>query len=74
MNLSPNCSTIDEHPGEPLDKLVEPYVAQVGMYKLIFESLVPTVIAFFIGPWSDTYGRRPLMILPLIGEITTNLT
>lgn len=66
MNL-PNCSNIDTHPGEPLDKLVEPYVAQVGMYRLIFESVVPTIIAFFIGPWSDTYGRRPLLILPLIG-------
>lgn len=59
---------MDTHPGGPSEKIVQPYVANLGMYKLIMESIVPTVTSFFIGPWSDTYGRRPIMIFPLLGD------
>ena len=33
----------------------------------------PIIFSLFVGPWSDKYGRRYLIILPLSGYIVINL-
>lgn len=63
-----NCSSIDTQSGGSIEKEVQPYVAELGMYRMILESLPPTLMAFFIGSWSDTYGRRPILIACIIGS------
>lgn len=73
MDLKINCSSMDTESGGPEEKMVQSYVTTLNMYKLLIESLVPAILAFFIGPWSDTYGRRPLMMAPLIGYGLNNI-
>ncbi|KAK3907877.1 Proton-coupled folate transporter [Frankliniella fusca] len=67
MKLPINCTDMETESGGPYEKEIQPYVATIGMYKLIYETVPPAIMSFFIGSWSDTYGRKPLMIAPLIG-------
>lgn len=67
MKLPINCTEMESQSGGPYEKQIQPYVATIGMYKLIFETVPPAIMSFFIGSWSDTYGRKPLMLAPLIG-------
>ncbi|CAH2042464.1 unnamed protein product, partial [Iphiclides podalirius] len=46
---------------------VQKYEAFVSMAKLIIESLAPAVLSLFLGVWSDTHGRKPLVVWPLLG-------
>ena len=34
---------------------------------LFLKGIPPIIFALFIGPWSDQFGRKMLMIVPLIG-------
>lgn len=37
-------------------------------------SIVPgLLISFFAGPWSDINGRKPLLIMPLVGDVFSYL-
>ena len=40
---------------------------------LFVKAIPPIIFALFIGPWSDKFGRRYLIILPLIGYIAYNI-
>ena len=43
-------------------------VYQQMTYAVLFIKGVPPILfVLFIGPWSDRFGRKPLMIVPLIG-------
>lgn len=65
-----NCTIIVEtQSGGQIEKIVQPYVTNLSMYKTIIESFVPAILAFFIGPWCDVYGRRPLLVLTLLGNL-----
>lgn len=41
------------------------------MVRSVTEALIPALLIFFIGPWSDTNGRRPLILLSLTGRLQT---
>uniref|UniRef100_A0A1B6FAS2 Major facilitator superfamily (MFS) profile domain-containing protein n=1 Tax=Cuerna arida TaxID=1464854 RepID=A0A1B6FAS2_9HEMI len=47
--------------------LVQEHVADVSMARTMIEAFVPALFSLFIGPWSDTNGRRPLMLLSVAG-------
>ncbi|XP_012057927.1 PREDICTED: proton-coupled folate transporter-like [Atta cephalotes] len=51
--------------------LAQPYVANILMGKSFIESIIPSFLMLFLGPWSDKYGRKPLM---LSGYISVSLT
>ena len=36
--------------------------------KPIVESLIPMILCLFLGPWSDKYGRKKIILFPFIGE------
>lgn len=40
---------------------------------MFVKGVPPIIFALFIGPWSDKFGRRYLIILPLIGYIAYNI-
>ena len=63
------CDDIDSPDNEEEDIAVQTRVSELKMYISILESLPCSVVTLFIGPWSDKNGRKPLMILPLIGTI-----
>ncbi|XP_067630532.1 probable peptidoglycan muropeptide transporter SLC46 isoform X2 [Eurosta solidaginis] len=46
---------------------VQPYVANLFMLRTLLESIVPALCGVFIGSWSDHYGRKPLLIISMIG-------
>ncbi|XP_014612074.1 PREDICTED: proton-coupled folate transporter-like isoform X1 [Polistes canadensis] len=50
-----------------INKLVQPEIYIFNICKSVIESLLPTILSFFVGPWSDTYGRKPLFITSLFG-------
>ncbi|ETN65920.1 adenylate cyclase [Anopheles darlingi] len=54
-----------------LETIVQPYAARIGMMNTILMSVLPALCALLMGPWSDKYGRKPAMIMPAVGYITT---
>uniref|UniRef100_A0A182J3H9 Major facilitator superfamily (MFS) profile domain-containing protein n=1 Tax=Anopheles atroparvus TaxID=41427 RepID=A0A182J3H9_ANOAO len=54
-----------------LETIVQPYAAKIGMVNTILSSVFPAICALFMGPWSDKFGRKPAMIVPSVGFITT---
>ncbi|XP_018576193.1 proton-coupled folate transporter isoform X2 [Anoplophora glabripennis] len=59
--------TVYNNDTEKLEKLVEPDAAVVNMVRSTIESLFSVLLCFFVGPWSDKFGRKPVIILNLIG-------
>ncbi|XP_076753612.1 putative peptidoglycan muropeptide transporter SLC46 isoform X3 [Xylocopa sonorina] len=50
-----------------VDKQVQPKASLILMTKSIIESIVPALLSLFLGPWSDIYGRKPIMLSGYIG-------
>lgn len=49
------------------------YVSSVQAYNGLLQNMPSLVFALFAGPLSDTYGRKPLIIISLIGFFVLNL-
>ncbi|XP_036148667.1 proton-coupled folate transporter [Monomorium pharaonis] len=54
-----------------INSIVQPYASLIVMGKSFMESISPSLLVLFLGPWSDKYGRKPVM---LSGYISTSLT
>ncbi|RVE43765.1 hypothetical protein evm_011614 [Chilo suppressalis] len=54
-----------------LEEEVQKYVAFVQMVKLVIESVGPAILSMFLGVWSDTHGRKPLVVWPIFGITMT---
>ncbi|XP_055921656.1 proton-coupled folate transporter [Eupeodes corollae] len=50
-----------------IEENVQEYVTNILMAQSILESVIPAFISFFLGPWSDKFGRRPVIILTYTG-------
>lgn len=44
-------------------------VIKIQMAKLLIESLIPALLSLFIGPWSDKFGRKPVILASFYGYI-----
>lgn len=62
--LSPDKTNVTKH----IEEEVQTYTIYINVVRDIIESLVPAVLSFFMGAWSDTYGRKPLIVWPLLGK------
>ena len=72
LGYSPDiCEDINTHDEE--NDVVQTRASQINMYLSILGSLPCSVVALFIGPWSDKNGRVPVMIIPMIGFILSTL-
>ncbi|KAG8039661.1 hypothetical protein G9C98_000390 [Cotesia typhae] len=60
-------SSSDE--AKELDKIVQPHASYLIMCKSLIEGIVPAFLVLFLGPWSDTYGRKPLLIIGYFGKL-----
>lgn len=56
---------------EELEREVQPYAATILMAKSLIESIIPALCSMFIGPWSDKYGRKPVLMSTFIGSFFT---
>ncbi|XP_053967215.1 uncharacterized protein LOC128868765 [Anastrepha ludens] len=50
-----------------IEKQVQPYVSRIILANSLISSIMPAILALFIGAWSDRFGRRPVLIISLIG-------
>lgn len=59
----------------PDENRAQELVAKIQTWKLSVQYSVPLVFIMFAGPWSDTHGRRrrPLMFIPIAGQVLTDL-
>ncbi|KAJ2948402.1 hypothetical protein O0L34_g7640 [Tuta absoluta] len=46
---------------------VQRYMTLVSTVKSVIESIVPAIMSFFLGAWSGTHGRKPLVVWSLFG-------
>lgn len=53
---------------QEIEIMVQPYAANIVMARTMIESIVPALMTLFIGPWSDKYGRRPVLIASCSGN------
>ncbi|KAJ4443058.1 hypothetical protein ANN_04708 [Periplaneta americana] len=53
---------------EILEDQVQPHTAILQMAKTLVEACIPAFLSLFLGPWSDRYGRKLLMVWPLMGH------
>lgn len=63
------CSLLgnDSDEAKNLELEVQPRATYIIMGKNLMSTVLPALLSFYFGPWSDRNGRRPLMISPLIG-------
>ncbi|XP_011496068.1 PREDICTED: proton-coupled folate transporter-like [Ceratosolen solmsi marchali] len=52
-----------------VEKLVQPHTGLILVLKSCIETIFPTIMSLFLGPWSDKNGRKPLLIFPFTGLI-----
>ena len=67
-----NCSILYDNSSsdaaKALQEIVQPHIATLLVLKSSIETLFPTILCLFLGPWSDSNGRKPLLIVPFIGK------
>uniref|UniRef100_A0A1B6D9S0 Major facilitator superfamily (MFS) profile domain-containing protein n=1 Tax=Clastoptera arizonana TaxID=38151 RepID=A0A1B6D9S0_9HEMI len=55
----------------PDEAVVQNTITQINTWKPLLESVTPLMFVIFLGTWSDTHGKRrkPLIIIPMVGEL-----
>ena len=52
---------------------VEQLVSTISMYQSVLTAIPAVIVSLFLGPWSDVNGRKPLMVVPMLGTILTQI-
>ncbi|XP_015588758.1 proton-coupled folate transporter-like isoform X2 [Cephus cinctus] len=50
-----------------IEAKVQPYASIVLMYAFLLRTVLPSLLSLFLGPWSDKYGRKPLLVSGYMG-------
>ncbi|XP_066249962.1 probable peptidoglycan muropeptide transporter SLC46 [Euwallacea similis] len=56
-----------------LEKLVQPKADIVSMVKSLVDGFSNAILCLFVGPWSDRFGRRPVIVINVIGIVLMNV-
>ncbi|XP_017849887.1 proton-coupled folate transporter [Drosophila busckii] len=66
-----DCEQLDDKNAGPnihaIETEIQSYVAEMFLSRTLIESIIPAVCGLFIGSWSDKYGRKPLLVISMIG-------
>ncbi|XP_047997283.1 proton-coupled folate transporter-like [Leguminivora glycinivorella] len=65
--LSPEHPQQDAGEAKDLETEVQSEASILVTSISVFSSIMPAVLAVFLGSWSDKYGRKPLVVWPLFG-------
>lgn len=60
--------------GMSLEEKVQPIAANLLMVKNLTEAVLSIFFTLFIGPWSDKFGRKPILVSTTVGFFLTYLT
>ena len=52
---------------------VQQYVASIIRWKSLIDNFFPLIFVIFAGAWSDIYGRKLLMVLPIFGYLAQTI-
>ncbi|EDW02470.1 proton-coupled folate transporter [Drosophila grimshawi] len=52
-----------------LELKVQAYSTNITMAISLLESIIPAFVSLFIGPWSDKFGRRPILLTVFTGYV-----
>lgn len=63
--LSAENTSLAEH----IEDDVQKYTTFISTVQTVLQSVVPAILSFYLGPWSDSYGRKPLLVWPLLGRV-----
>ncbi|XP_062550017.1 probable peptidoglycan muropeptide transporter SLC46 [Armigeres subalbatus] len=58
---------------QALEARVQPYSADILMAESLADSILPAFMNLFIGPWSDRFGRKPVLLLTFTGCMLSHL-
>ncbi|XP_067630537.1 probable peptidoglycan muropeptide transporter SLC46 [Eurosta solidaginis] len=56
-----------------IENRIQPYVAKIGMANGILQNVWPGIIVLFVGPWSDKFGRRPILLVNFAAGFLGNI-
>lgn len=71
-----NCSLLGNTKNnitKELEKLVEPTADIIRLVKILVDSLSAAVTCLFVGAWSDRFGRKPVLVVNIFGEMSVIL-
>lgn len=51
-----------------IETKIQPYVANIIMAGSLITSILPAILSLLLGPWSDKFGRRPVLIATFAGR------
>ncbi|XP_076269604.1 putative peptidoglycan muropeptide transporter SLC46 [Rhynchophorus ferrugineus] len=52
-----------------LEKHVQPYANNISLDEHIIHSVLSSLIGLFLAPWTDKFGRKPILIAGLLGGL-----
>lgn len=52
-----------------LEKIVQPYANIISMTNNVIDCIIASFVCLFFGPWSDKYGRKPVLLISLSGNV-----
>ena len=66
------CSNIENYTETQSYSDVEAAVESFNNYIAITENVIPILLAFYLGSWSDHWGRRPILFVTLTGKLISS--
>lgn len=65
------CDEICQNKNETkhIEEKLQPYVAQLQMTINLIQTIIPAILSLFLGPWSDTFGRKKILISTSTGKL-----
>ncbi|KAH8277556.1 hypothetical protein KR018_000688 [Drosophila ironensis] len=64
----------DRASDEKIEAEVQEYATTITMTSTMLESAVPAIVSLFLGPWSDKFGRRPILLSTFTGYLVGSIT
>lgn len=50
-----------------IETTVQRYASNILIARQLIETVLPGILSLFIGPWSDRFGRKPVILSTFIG-------